>query len=192
MIDRVRGSAAALLMLMGAGCDRQSALPDPATIAVPHINAHPMQPPGMRRNTVTQERLEAGLAAMKGRVVEKQDGYAPVEVRKDARFFLHPSAEQNASITFDVSSIESLALAPYMEDFSTVADCAGSPAAGVANVAWRLDDIPVSQLPVDRNYTGTVNVVIGDAKRLTVEVDQGNGVPWCDWLSVGFVDVKLR
>ncbi|MBF6025975.1 hypothetical protein [Lysobacter niastensis] len=176
-------------MLAAAGCDRDTALPDPQAIAVPAMTKpEPVQVAS--QDAVAEDRLEAGLSIMKDRVVEKQDAFAPIEVKHRSRYFLHPSAERRASITFDVSAIESLAIAPHIEDFSTVKDCAGNPAAGVVDVMWRLDKGPESKLTVDRHYAGTVGVTIDGASKLTIEVDQGNGVPWCDWLSVGVVDVK--
>lgn|GEM_PF-356647 len=169
------------------GCDRSDALPDPSKIEAPGAVGHEDASP--RKDPIDAGRLEAGLAMMAPRVVEKHDGFAPVEVKTGSRYFLHPDSDKTASIAFDVTSLRKLTLAPYMEDFSSVKDCTTISDAGVVNVSWRLDDRPLSQFIVDRSYAEVVQVDLEGASRLTIEVDQGNGVPWCDWMSMGFVDV---
>ena len=45
---------------------------------------------------------------------------------------------------------------------------------------------------IDRTYSGTVDITVGDAKRLKIEVDKGNDEITCDWFSVGFLDVVAK
>ena len=55
---------------------------------------------------------------------------------------------------------------------------------------WSLDGGTPNEVAVDRNYATTVAVDTSRASRLKVEVDEANGVHWCDWFGLGVVNVK--
>lgn len=134
--------------------------------------------------------LKAGLAAIASRVVATGDAYEKVAPRQDDRYSLHPDTGKNASIEFDVKGLQSLTLSPYVADFSTIPDCDGNPEAGVVRMRWSLDGGTPNEVAVDRNYAATVAVDTSRASRLKVEVDEANGVHWCDWFGLGVVNVK--
>ena len=126
---------------------------------------------------------------MTPRIKTQVDGYAKIEPRARHRLFMHPDEKKNASIEFDVKGLTSLDLAPYMEDFSST-DCAGNPEAGRVRLTWFLDGKKKGDLKVDESYGGTVNVALANSSRLKLEVDKENAYVWCDWFSVGFLNVK--
>ena len=163
----------------------------PATKQVaPPVNTAPPAPP--KADTVDPAGLKAGLGAMLPRVKAKVEALAEakVEPNEHARFYMHPGEEKTASIEFDTKGLSSLTMAPYIEDFSSNADCVRIPEAGIARLTWYLDGAKKGQLMVDRNYNGLMDLNVAKSSRLKLEVDKGNGVPLCDWFSVGFLNVK--
>jgi hypothetical protein len=161
--------------------------PLPAAAAPAQPTASAVVP---KTDAVDAASLKAGLDKMRPRIRAQIDGYTTIAPREDHRFFMHPDEKKNAVLEFDVKGIKSLALAPYIEDFSGNADCMGNPLAGVVQLTWSLDGGEKHAAMIDRTYDGTVKVDVGKAKRLKVEVDKGNDVTFCDWASVGFVNVE--
>lgn len=127
---------------------------------------------------------------MKPRIVAQVDAFSKIAPTGSFRFFMHPDENKKASLEFDTKGLSSLELSPYIDDFSANKDCAGNPKAGVVKVTWYLDGAEQSHLTVDRNYNAVVPVKVAGSSRLKVVVDKGNDVTWCDWFSVGFLNVK--
>ncbi|RDZ27117.1 hypothetical protein DX914_12710 [Lysobacter silvisoli] len=123
-------------------------------------------------------------------MVATGDAYEKVAPRQDDRYSLHPDTGKNASIEFDVKGLQSLTLSPYIADFSTIPDCDGNPEAGVVRMRWSLDGGSPNEVAVDRGYAATIDVDTSKASRLKVEVDEANGVHWCDWFGLGVANVK--
>lgn len=193
----MRNRVLVLLVLAGmagtalTGCDRQRALPDPSvSLEANELVKSQLASKPIPLDEASEQELKAGLDATRPLIIATQDGYAKVEPKNKNRFFMHPDADKIASIEFDTSSLTGLSLSPRMEDFSSVQDCAGNPQAGVVRVRWSVDAAAPKELIVDRAYTGRVDIDLNNASRLKVEVDNGNGVPWCDWFSLGIVDVR--
>lgn len=142
-----------------------------------------------KTDTVDAASLKAGLDIMRPRIRAQVDAYTKIAPREDSRLFMHPDEKKNASVELDTKGIKSLSLAPYIEDFSGNAECMGNPKAGVVQLTWSLDGGEKHHVTIDRSYNGTINVDIGKASRLKLEVDKGNDVTFCDWASVGFLNV---
>lgn len=136
--------------------------------------------------------LLAGLNAIQPLVKEKVAAYQPVEPLGDNRLLLHPGEGKRARLVIDVSGLSSLTLSPVIESFQGNATCEADPSAGVAGLHYHLDNGPVSDVAVDRNYSATIKVDVVDAKQLVIESSDQNGVIWCDWLAVGFTEVTSR
>jgi len=124
------------------------------------------------------------------RVLSKVDAYKKIEPNEHSRFFMHPDENKNAIIEFNTKGLTSLTLSPYIEDFSANHDCSATPTAGVVQVTWSLDGGNKTHLTVDRTFNALVGLEVAKSSRLKVEVDKGNDVIWCDWFSLGFLDVK--
>jgi hypothetical protein len=124
------------------------------------------------------------------RIVRQVDALAKIGPDEHFRFFMHPSLEKSASLEFNTKGLSSLSIAPTIRDFSSDPNCVGNAEAGVARVTWSVDGGKKTRLMVDRNYSGVVNVDITNSSRLELEVDKGNAVIWCDWVTVGFVNVR--
>jgi hypothetical protein len=127
---------------------------------------------------------------MTPRIVTAVDAYQKIAPREDTRLMMHPDADKNAAVEFDVVGLRSLTLSPYMGDFSSVSDCEGNPEAGIAQMRWSLDGGAAETAMVDRHYASTIAIDLKGAKRLKVEVDKGNSVHWCDWLGLGIANVQ--
>lgn len=186
----------ALVGMAISACDRDkpstnAAAPVTAPPADPTPSAPP-PPPAVppKVDTVDLEALKGGLAAMQPRILAQTDAFAKIEPKEHFRFFMHPSDDKNASIEFNTKGLSSLSLSPYMEDFSGNADCIGTPEAGVARLSWSIDSGKKTSLMIDRNYAGVLNIDVAKTSKLKLEVDKGNDVTYCDWLSVGFLNVK--
>lgn len=156
---------------------------EPAPSPAPQAAAKPADP-------IAQADLRAGLDAMTPRIVATVDAYQKIAAREDTRLTMHPDADKNAVVEFDVGGLRSLTLSPYMGDFSSVPDCEGNPEAGVAQMRWSLDGGAAETAMVDRRYASTIAIEFKGAKRLKVEVDKGNSVHWCDWLGLGIANVQ--
>lgn len=177
-----------------ASCDKQPPAADSAPVAseAPAVEA-PAQPAvAQAPDQVNPEDLQAGLAIMQPRASNAIDGFNKIEVLPSGRYFLHPSMEKDASIEFDTQGLASLRLAPYLGDLNANSDCLSSATAGIVKLTWALDDGAPVDLTVDRTYGGTVDINVGDAKKLKLVVNQGNGEIGCDWFSVGFTNVVQK
>ena len=124
------------------------------------------------------------------RVSSKVDAFKKVEPNEHFRFFMHPDENKNAILELNTKGLASLTLSPYIEDFGGNPDCAGTPSAGIVQLTWSLDGGKKTHLTVDRTYNGLVNLDVSKSSKLKLEVDKGNDVTWCDWFSVGFLNVK--
>lgn len=164
----------------------------PTTSAEAESPAEPLAAlPSMPRvDPFGENELKAGLNAMMPRIITTVDGYSAVVPRPDARFNLHPGEERNAIIEFDVSDLSTVTLSPLMGDFSSSADCMGTPEAGVARLRWSLDGGEPTAIMVDRAYSGSARIETLGANRLRIEVDKGNDQTWCDWVGLGVVKVQ--
>lgn len=187
-------------------CDRSKALPEttvapadaggrsaPKTESV-QSTAVPVAPDATawRVDPSSEAELAAGLQAMRPLIVGSHDAYSKIEPKLKSRLFMHPDADKSASIEFDTSSLASLTLSPIMEDFSQAKECVSSPEAGVVQITWTIDNGAPNRFMVDRKYSGNIDIDLKGGARLKIEADAGNKVPWCDWFSVGFTNVKLK
>ncbi|MBP6749006.1 MAG: hypothetical protein KA144_05155 [Xanthomonadaceae bacterium] len=194
----------ALALVLCAGCTEptpesstpatdtaaQTAPPATEPTAEPAPSPAPQATSTKPADPIAQADLRAGLDAMTPRIVATVDAYQKIAAREDARLTMHPDADKNAVVEFDVDGLRSLTLSPYMGDFSSVPDCEGNPDAGVAQMRWSLDGGVAEAATVDRHYASTIAIEFKGAKRLKVEVDKGNNVHWCDWLGLGIANVQ--
>jgi hypothetical protein len=187
------------LSLVCAACDRGSSKPSEPEqlvppIGVPKAPGSPQpaapEPIPAKVDTMDPASLKAGLTTMNPRIVSQVDAFKKIAPNERSRLFMHPDDAKNASVEFDTKGLSSLDLSPYMEDFSSNPDCMKIPEAGVVQFSWFIDGSKKGSLTVDRHYKGIVNLNVANSSRLKLEVDKGNGVLWCDWFSVGFLNVK--
>lgn len=181
-----------------SSCDKaptadSSNVPAAATEVAPNAEAAPAQPPvAQAPDSAKPEDLKAGLEVMQPRATNSVDAYNKIEILPTSRYFMHPTMEKDASIEFDTTGLSSLTLAPYLGDLNANSDCMAAATAGVVEFSWSLDDGAPVKLTVDRTYTGSVPVEVGNASRLKLAVNQGNGEMSCDWFSVGFMNVVTK
>jgi hypothetical protein len=134
-------------------------------------------------------KLKAGLEVMAPRLVAQVDAYKKIAPNPQNRYFMHPDQTKSASVEFNTQGLTSLTLSPYIGDFSHNTFCATSSKAGIVQLTCSVDGGRKNQLTVDRNYVTPIRVDVSKSSRVTLEVDKGNDVIWCDWFSVGFLDV---
>jgi hypothetical protein len=196
--------AGALAVALCSGCTEpkpasDATIPDAATQAIDPAVAPPAEPatiPAAQSATakptdpIAATDLQAGLDAMTPRILATVDAYQKIAAREDMRLMMHPDAEKNAIVEFDVNGLHSLTLSPFMGDFSSLPDCEGSPETGIAQMRWSLDGGTPNAVTVDRYYGSTIDIDLQGAKRLKVEVDKGNSVHWCDWFGLGIARVQ--
>ena len=125
---------------------------------------------------------------MKARVLRTVDAYSKVEPTPTFRYFMHPNMEKDAAIEFDVSGLSSVTLSPRIGALDRT--CMNDPKAGEVEMSYALDDATPTRITVDRNYDQLLIVKVGESKRLTVAVNQGNGVVTCDWFGLGLSHVS--
>jgi|GEM_PF-1678438 len=114
--------------------------------------------------------------------------YTPVKVTPDNKLFLHPT-DQLAWMEFDVQGIERLVLSGNIQPLDS--SCSAIPQAGVVGLHVLVDGKEIFSDIVDRNTGREVPITLGGAKTLRINVDQGNGAPWCDWFAVGFTELGI-
>lgn len=197
---RVLGHIVFVSALSIAGCDRDPPPPaqqaQPAPVPAPsaqvpaEVASAPPPPAPSKPDAVNLDSLKAGLDTMTPRIVAQVDGYKKIEPDNRYRFFMHPDEKKAASIEFDTKGLTSISLSPFMADFSSDQGCVANPQAGVARLTWLVDGKKKGSVMVDRDYNALVNVDLTKSTRLKLEVDNGNGVIWCDWFTVGMVNVK--
>jgi hypothetical protein len=182
----------AALVLMLAACGKQ----EPATPAVdaPAATATAVAPadvpaPAGKADPVNADALKLGLAVILPRIVQKTEVFQKIEPRPDGRLFMHPSPDADAVVEIDTTGLTSITLSPFLQDFSAGEACRNNPEAGVVDFSYAVGDGAPTKLRVDRDYTDTIKVDLAGAKRLKLKVNRGNDVTWCDWASVGFLDI---
>jgi len=146
-----------------------------------------LPPPPTKPDNVSPQDLSAGIEAMKTRVLRTVDAYNKVEPTPTFRYFLHPTIEKDAVIEFDVSGLSSVTLSPRIGPLDR--SCMKDPKAGNVKMSYALDDATPTRFTVDRDYDQLLVVKVGESKRLTVVVNQGNGVVTCDWFGLGLSHV---
>lgn len=178
-----------LLLIAGslalAACDVQ----EPAVTAPPEQSPEPTAASIAKVDPESEEALKAGLDAMTPRMVSHTDAYSKI-VPRAFRLFMHPDQGKNAEVEFDTKGLTSVSLSPYIYDFSGDADCESNKEAGVVDVIWSLDGGAPNTVKVDRNYVDLLPIDLSNSSRLRIEVNEGNGVTWCDWAGIGFIDPK--
>lgn len=140
---------------------------------------------GDRKQTVARM---AGMRWLLGRETARQQGLAPITVAEDARLFMHPADDHDASIDFDVKGLDTLVLTPRINPLSDECKAMNTPGqeGGVVGLTVSLDGVPVeSRFLVDRSYDKTLPIAVDGRHDLHIEVDKGNSVTWCDWFSIG-------
>ena len=130
--------------------------------------------------------MKAGLTLMESRTVNG----AKLSPNERSRVRLSPEDTKSASVEFDTKGLTSIELAPFIEDLAADKGCVGNPEAGVVRLTYSLDGVKKPPITVDRNYNSVVSVDVTKKSRLKIEVDKGNGVTWCDWFTLGFLNVK--
>ncbi len=187
-----------LLLVAGAlslvACNVQEpAVPVPTG---PAADAAPTEPsadvapaPAAKVDPASAEALEAGLAAMTPRLLSQTDAYSKIEP-KAFRLFMHPDQGKNAVVEFDTKGLESVTLSPYVYDFNGDASCESNTEAGVVDLVWSVDDGAPTTVRVDRHYAELLPISLANTSKLKIEVNEGNGAPWCDWAGIGFVEPK--
>jgi hypothetical protein len=177
----------ALVFVALAGCSAQEPAAPAAANPAPVADA-PVTPP-VDPAPASAAALKQGLALIQPRIVAKTEVYQTIEPRSDGRMFMHPSDTADAVIEIDTTGISSLTLSPFMQDFSAGEACVHNPQAGVVDLIWTLEGSEPQTVRVDRDYDELVKIDTAGAPKLTITVNRGNDVTWCDWASVGFVDV---
>lgn len=145
--------------------------------------------PAPKVDPATADSLEAGLKVMQPRIVSKIDAYSKIEP-KAFRLFMHPDQGKNAVVEFDTHGLTEVTLSPYIFDFTGDKGCEAAKDGGIVDVAWSLDGGAPNKVTVDRNYVGLLPIDLTNTSRLKLEVSEGNGVPWCDWAGIGFINSK--
>jgi len=137
---------------------------------------------------VAPEALQAGLTAMRGRVVRTDDAYAKIEPKPDGRYFMHPTMAKDAVIVFDVRGLHQVVLAPRILDIDRA--CARDPDAARVALRYQVDQNAPVTVDIDRNWDRTIPVALHGATELRAAVNHGNGVITCDWFGLGMINVR--
>ena len=104
--------------------------------------------------------------------------------------FMHPGADQPA--TLSVSAFDQpqrLRLRPRIEPLD--ANCRRLKEGGIARATLEVGGSPVLTMPIDRRTRDEYTVSIPAGQPLRLVVDNGNGVAWCDWVSMAFELAEL-
>ena len=173
----------ALLMLFLAGLVSACG-PDQANRSMPAESRSLVAKP----DNVSAQELSAGIEAMTSRILRTEDAFSKVEPTSTFRYFMHPTIQKDALIEFDVSGLSSVTLSPRIGPLD--ANCLQDPKAGEVEMAYTLDDATQARFTVDRNHDELIIVRVGETKRLTVTVNQGNDVVTCDWFGLGISHVS--
>lgn len=124
---------------------------------------------------------------MKPRVLRTADAFSKIEPTSTFRYFMHPTIDQDAVIEFDVSGLSEITLSPRIAALDR--NCLRDPTAGEVEFSYVLDTMTPTRLTVDRNFYQLLIIKVGDSRKLTVAVNQGNGVVTCDWFGLGLSNV---
>lgn len=178
-----------------AGCGSDQPAPPPSTTAAPAPVAEaPLdtQSQGVASREVPQadaspQDLQAGIEAMKERVLGTVDAYSKVEPTPTFRYFMHPKIDQESSIELSMAGLKSVVLSPRIGDLSP--ECLSDPEAGIVEVKYALDDAAPTSITVDRNYRELIVLELNQVQKLKVQVGSGNGRITCDWLGLGVLNV---
>lgn len=107
--------------------------------------------------------------------------YGKVELQ--GGILVHPG-DTPTRVVFSLKDIEpTVTLAAFIATLP--ADALASNNTGTVGFELILDGKSLGRKPVDRFTNIVEKITIGNAKTLTVIVDNGNGEPWADWLILG-------
>lgn len=127
----------------------------------------------------------ANLRWLLSHEIARHKGLAPIKVQSDAQLFMHPADDHDSWIKFDVSGLASIDLTPRINTLGEKCKSLG-PKAAVAAFSVQVDGKSViNKMTLDRNYHEPVHIDLKAAHTLRVDVNKGNEVSWCDWVSVG-------
>lgn len=126
---------------------------------------------------------------MLSRMLSHEAPYTPMRITPDGKLFLHPTTEKPASADFDVTGLARADLVVAIQPLD--ANCRTIATAGVVGVTVALDGKPVASQRVDRDTPASISVDTRAGRTLTVRIDVGNEVAWCDWSAVGFSTVRV-
>ena len=125
------------------------------------------------------------------RIVARQGGDLTLGISPAGYVFMPPAHDRTNWVEFDVTGLRTLTLTPRINPLN--AWCKARTDTGVVGVRVSLDGALVQpRFIVDRNHVRPVVLDIGKSRRLRVEVDEGNGTPYCDWFALGFPSVGLQ
>jgi hypothetical protein len=128
---------------------------------------------------------ETNAMFMYARIEAGRSGLSPFRITEDRRIFMHPVSDRDTWAEFDVSGIAALDLAPRINPLR--GGCSTREDTGVIGLWVSLDGKPVgTRIVVNRDYQGIVPVAVNGARRLRIDIDDGNGTEACDWFSLGF------
>lgn len=137
------------------------------------------------------ESAVANAMFMYQRMAARQPGDVSIGISPPGWIFMPPAQEHTSWVEFDVSGVQQLTLAPRINPLN--AWCMARTDTGIVGVSLALDGQSVrSRFIVDRHETPPIVLDTRGARRLRVEVDQGNGTTYCDWFAVGFPSVVLK
>lgn len=125
------------------------------------------------------------------RIARRQGGDLPLGISPAGYLFMPPAHERTNRAEFDVTRIRALTLTPRINPLS--AWCKARLEIEVAGVRVSLDGTLVPPRFIGgRSYAQEIILDVGKFRRLRVQVDEGNGKPYCDRFAVGFTAVGLQ
>lgn len=132
---------------------------------------------------MTSVRL-ANMHWLLGHEIARHEGFAPIRLQDDAQLFMHPAKDRDSWIKFDVSGLSSVDLTPRINRLSD--ECKALSKGGIAALTVSVDgkDV-VKKLTIDRDYHKPLHIDLSEAQTMRIDVNKGNDVAWCDWVSVG-------
>jgi arylsulfatase A-like enzyme len=130
-------------------------------------------------------------AFMYSRLTDGKVGYGTIHINGKKRVTVTPGlGKDNAAwADFDVTGLSSLTLEPRVDNL--FGQCAARTDTGIVGLRVLLDGKQViPRFIVDRNYTGSLDVVTHGARSLRIEVDEGNSINDCDYFAMGFSHIS--
>jgi len=160
-------------VLAACGSPRVEKAPEPPARVEPSVRSEPQR--------TTPSELDAALFA---RVTKKQlgDVNGKVELRNDG-ILIHPGATTPTSVTFRLGGeIKELRVRLFILPLGPKGSAV--PGAGTVNVRLLADGRGLLNASVDRNVHIQKSIDLTNVQNLEVRVDNGNGSPWFDWLTL--------